>query len=140
VHCIPIKKEGNDISALKKALRCLKHGELVGIFPEGARSETGKLTQGEPGVALMALKANVPIVPVGIQGAYEAFPKGSKFPKPVPITVTFGKPFFLDQSVQVHEKKNEALQQEATDVIMSKIAELCGERETYAQRGSHTFH
>jgi 1-acyl-sn-glycerol-3-phosphate acyltransferase len=137
VHCIPIKKDGNDISALKKALRCLKQGELVGIFPEGARSETGELSQGEPGVALIALKAKVPILPVGIQGAYEAFPKGSKFPKPVPITVTFGKPFFLEQSLQTHEKKHEELQHEATNVIMAKIDELCGEREAYVQKGSH---
>lgn len=131
VYCIPIKKEGNDISALKQALRLLKKGELLGIFPEGERSESGKLSKGQPGVALIALKSRVPIVPIGISGAYEAFPRGSKFPKPRPVTVTFGKPFFLDEYIEPGDKKSVNGQLYATEVIMAKIAELCGQQEAF---------
>lgn len=134
VYCIPLKKNGKDISALKKALRLLKKGEFIGIFPEGARSETGELAEGEPGVALIALKANAPILPVGIRGAYEAFPKGSKFPKPHSITIKFGKPFMITDYMDVHTQKSSELQQKVIDLIMSRIAEACSSAGTGPQR------
>jgi 1-acyl-sn-glycerol-3-phosphate acyltransferase len=126
-HCIPVKKEGNDISALKNALRLLKDGEVVGIFPEGERSAMGVLAAAEPGVALMAMKANVPIVPIGIQGAYEAFPKGSSLPKPRKISMTMGTPFYIRDYVAIEKKLTEEAQQQALDLIMSRIGELCGQ-------------
>jgi 1-acyl-sn-glycerol-3-phosphate acyltransferase len=126
VYCIPIKKDGKDISGLKKALRLLKSGELIGIFPEGERSQTGQLQQPEPGVALIALRAKVPILPVGIRGAYEAFPRGAKFPKPQQITITFGKPFRIDDHIDVQRKaQNSDVQQHVLDLIMSRIADVC---------------
>jgi len=126
VCCIPVRKAGNDIAALKHTFRLLKQGELIGIFPEGRRSETGRLVTGEPGVGLIALKANVPIVPIGIAGAYQAFPKGAKWPKPTAITLTIGKPFLLNQDAdRFHIMSAEDTHQAATDLIMTKIAELC---------------
>ncbi len=123
LYCIPIKKGGTDISAMKKALRLLNDGELIGIFPEGTRSWTGELGEGEAGVSLLALKAHVPIVPVYIQGAYESFPRRALFPKPYSITVTFGKPFRLEEFINFTDCKNSELRQEATDMIMSRIAD-----------------
>lgn len=131
-HCIPIKKEGNDVSALKQTLRLLKQGEIVGIFPEGARSKDGKIGKTEPGTALIALKSNVPILPAGIQGTYEAFPKGAKFPKPRQITISFGRPFFLTDYICNAEKMNTELQQQAMYAIMKKIAELCGQQNVFS--------
>ena len=126
-HCIPIKREGNDVSALKQALRLLHAGEIIGIFPEGARSQSGKLMAGEPGVALIALKAGAPIVPIGISGAYQAFPKGAHFPKPVKIRLTVGQPFRLDEQFGAGKKLTEETHQQAVRLIMSKIAAVCGE-------------
>ncbi len=126
-YSIPVKKEGNDISALKNALRLLKDGEIVGIFPEGVRSATGELGRPEAGVALMAIKANVPIVPVGIQGAYDAFPKGSSLPKPKKIRMIMGNPFYIRDYITVEKKLTEDTQQQALDLIMSRIGELCGQ-------------
>lgn len=134
VYCIPIKKDGNDISTLKKALRLLKKGEVVGIFPEGERSATGEVGKGLPGAALIALRAKVPILPVGIQGAYEAFPKGSTFPKPKPITLIFGEPFPIEAYIHVDKKNTNELQEETTNVIMSKIAQLCEQEAVLAQQ------
>ena len=126
-HCIPIKREGNDVSALKQALRLLHAGEIIGIFPEGARSQSGKLMAGEPGVALIALKAGAPIVPIGISGAYQAFPKGAHFPKPVKIRLTVGQPFRLDEHIGTGKKLTEETQRQAVRLIMSKIAAACGD-------------
>lgn len=134
VYCVPIKQDGKDISALKQALRLLKKGELLGIFPEGKRSVTGSLMKGLPGTSLIALKARVPILPVGIQGAYEAFPKGSIFPKPKPITVVFGEPLFIEKHLEIDKNNPDALQEKATDLIMSKIAELCAQEAGYLQK------
>lgn len=125
VYCIPVKKDGKDISAFKAALRVLKQGEVVGIFPEGVRSATGELGEGEPGVALLALKAGVPIVPIGIHGTYEAFPRGAKFPKPVVVTLKLGEPFRLEEYFDVRSPKTVETQQAAVELIMTKIAELC---------------
>lgn len=134
VHCIPVKKDGKDISALKQALRVLKKGELIGIFPEGERSFTGELKEPEPGTALIALKARVLILPVGIRGAYEAFPRGSKFPRPHQITMTFGKPFSLEESLDLGTRKlTDTVQQQAMDLIMGKIAEVCSDTRAIPQ-------
>jgi 1-acyl-sn-glycerol-3-phosphate acyltransferase len=128
MYAIPVKKDGKDISALKKALRLLKAEELVGIFPEGERSLTGQLGEGSPGVALMTLKARAPILPIGIIGAYEAFPRGAKFPRFRSfITLKYGKPFRIDDELQrfEHEENDESFQQRVTDLIMQKIADVC---------------
>lgn len=127
-YCLPLKKDGKDISALKNALRLLKSGELVGIFPEGERSLTGELGPGAPGVALMAIKARVPILPIGLIGTFEAFPRGAKFPRlRSPITIRYGRPFRIEDEIQRPEngKNGEYFQQQATDLIMRKIAGLC---------------
>jgi 1-acyl-sn-glycerol-3-phosphate acyltransferase len=124
MHNIPLKKDGKDISAFKNALRVLKNGGLVGIFPEGRRSETGQLQQGQPGAALIALKAQVPILPIGIRGAYQALPKGARFPKPVPITISIGKPFMLTDYLPRQVHITEEIQQQAMDLILARIADL----------------
>lgn len=133
-YCIPVKKEGNDVSTLKQTFRLLKQGEIVGIFPEGARSETGKLGNAAPGTALIALKTGVPVVPAGIVGAYQAFPRGATFPKPASITVTFGAPFFPEEYVPRSEKITAEVQQEAMQVIMGKIAVLCGQSDIFPRK------
>lgn len=125
-YCLPVKKDGKDIASLKQALRVLKDGAVLGIFPEGERSFTGQLQPPEPGTALIALKAKVPIVPVGIRGAYEALPRGAKFPKPGTITLTFGTPFRIEEYVALDEKNTTAdIHQDVMAVIMNKIAEVC---------------
>lgn len=79
--------------AVEKALEALEEGRVLGIFPEGARSPDGKIKKTDAGVAILALKSGMPIIPVGIMGAFEAYPPGKKFFKPHPITVKIGKPF-----------------------------------------------
>ncbi|MDY0094547.1 MAG: lysophospholipid acyltransferase family protein [Candidatus Vecturithrix sp.] len=135
-YCIPVKKQGNDVSALKQTLRLLKQGEIVGIFPEGVRSENGRIGNAEPGTALIGLKAEVPILPAGIQGAYEAFPRGAMFPKPRRIKVSFGHPFFLADYLQSTEKMTTEFQQQAMQVIMKKIAGLCGQQDALSAKQS----
>lgn len=97
---VPIDRDaGKD--GLVAVLKLLDEGRRVVMFPEGTRSPDGTFQPLKPGVALIAKKARCPIVPVGVVGAYESWPRSQKFPTPAPlgvfgpghpIGVNFGEP------------------------------------------------
>lgn len=91
--CIPVyRTKTHNGDALRAAVAALEHGEMLGIFPEGTTSYQGSMQQVKRGVALLALKTGLPIVPFAILGSFEAFPKGTKFPKPKPVEMRFEQP------------------------------------------------
>ena len=93
VRSIPINLERPDFGALRGALAYLEHGGVVGIFPEGPFSVNGRLERGLPGVALLALKSGVPVVPAALHGTYEALHRRRFYvPRPTPLAVRFGPP------------------------------------------------
>jgi 1-acyl-sn-glycerol-3-phosphate acyltransferase len=92
MNVIPVDRDGNDMSALKTVIRKIKEGEGVVLFPEGTRSRDGHLQPGQAGVGLVIAKTLAPVVPVRIFGSYEAFPRGSKGVKLLPIRVVIGEP------------------------------------------------
>lgn len=109
-----------DFTAFREAAELLRKGGCVGISPEGTRSDSGVLLEGKAGTALLALKADVPIVPVGIAGTENALRPMLALQKPV-ITARFGPPFQLpplDRSNREETLKN------YTDEIMCRIAAL----------------
>ncbi len=92
-RAIPIDTEGGmHVGSIKRALRALEEGEVVGIFPEGARSPDGRLQPFERGVAVLAARAGVPVAPAFIDGSHRAMPPGSAFIRPRKIRVVLGKP------------------------------------------------
>lgn len=78
--------------SLKRVGKLLDEGFHVIIFPEGTRSQTGKLQRFKEGIGLLAVELNVPVIPTAISGAYEKLPKGSFFPRSGTVTIHFGKP------------------------------------------------
>jgi len=80
------------LPAIERAVDALRDGNSFLIFPEGTRSRTGSLLPFKKGGFVMALKAQVPIVPVAIKGARDAMQKGSPWIQPVTIRVSFGEP------------------------------------------------
>lgn len=82
-----------DPGAIRRALRVLDGGGVVGVFPEGPDSREGELVAGRPGVAAIALRSRVPVVPAAIHGTYEAL-RGRPFhiPRRHPLSVRFGPP------------------------------------------------
>ncbi len=84
----------NDLkTSLQKMAEVLKRGKNIIIFPEGTRTHTGKLGDFKKTFAILSRELNVPVVPVAIEGAYEALPRGTHFPKPFKkINVKFLKP------------------------------------------------
>lgn len=72
---IPIDRENTDFKAIKSCFRVIKSGNILGIFPEGTRVKTIDIKNMKKGVALIALKNKVNILPIHIQGTYKIFSK-----------------------------------------------------------------
>ncbi len=95
---IPIRDGAIELSAVRQLLTTLRRGEIVGVFPEGRITRDGALAPGEPGVIAMAARADVPIIPAGVQGAFEAFPRDARMPRRYPVRVRFGDPLAVPAS------------------------------------------
>lgn len=75
IYMIPIARKEADIGAIKKALKVLKNGHVLGIFPEGTRFRGGDMQNPESGIALLAFMSKVPVMPAYIDGKFKLFRK-----------------------------------------------------------------
>ncbi len=120
-HAFPVVRHTADRAALKRSFDMLKRGEVLIIYPEGTRIESGNLARPEPGAGFIAQNAGCPVVPVGLTGTRECFPKGAWLPRRTRVTITFGKPFTLPGK---RADGTRISHQDASDAIMVAIAEL----------------
>lgn len=91
----PVSGTEKDLKTMKLICQLLQSGEKVVIFPEGARSDDGSLQDLKTGVSMLAIRNNVPVVPVYIKGSFEIWPIHQKFPKfRGKTTCTIGKPIY----------------------------------------------
>jgi len=139
---VPIDRTGGDSAAraLAAAARILESGELFGIYPEGTRSRTGKLHKGHTGVARLALRTSVPIIPVGIVGAIDVQPPDARFPNFFrDVTVKFGEP--IDVSRYRDRANDRLVLRQITDELMFEICNLSGQEysDTYATKHHETM-
>ena len=88
----PVKRGSADRSAIREALKQLDQGWAVGVFLQGTRTQDGRIPQPKLGAALIAAKAQAPLLPVSIWGTQRILPKGRKMPRSVPLTVRIGEP------------------------------------------------
>jgi len=91
LDAVPIDRNASMVAAMRAVIGRLKNGRAVTIFPEGARTGDGRLGKFMPGFGLIAKRADVPIVPVAIVGAYECWPRTRRFPRPGRIRLEFGR-------------------------------------------------
>jgi len=120
IGSIPLSLARPDVGALRAALAELARGRVIGIFPEGPFSVRGRLEPGLPGVALLAVRSGVPVVPAGIRGTYEAL-AGRRFhvPRRHPLAVRFGRPRAFGGAGAGREARRRV-----TERIMADIAAL----------------
>lgn len=118
----PVRRGEFDPSAIRAAMAVLQRGEMLLMFPEGTRSRTGGLGRGHPGTALIALRSRAPVLPVAITGT-----EGIRWPgfllRPRStrrISVVIGEPLLIDET----SANGPAAKEEATELIMKRIAEL----------------
>ncbi|MFW3146742.1 MAG: lysophospholipid acyltransferase family protein [Thermoplasmatota archaeon] len=121
---IPINRGASDSIAFENAVKELKKGNYVGIFPEGTRGNGRDLLPPHTGVIRLALLADVPIVPVGISGAKKAWPKGAFFPRPRKIWVRIGEPYKVPKPPRGREYSYEELKELARDLLFNRIEPL----------------
>ena len=88
----PVRRDRPQPSTIKEAVRRLKAGELIVMFPEGGRSVGGGILDAKRGVAVIAALGRVPVVPALISGTEVSLPVGSRLLRPAKITVIFGRP------------------------------------------------
>jgi 1-acyl-sn-glycerol-3-phosphate acyltransferase len=124
---IPVDRTGKEAgqAAIREGLGVLSKDELLGIYPEGTRSHDGRLYKGKVGVAVMALKAGVPVIPCAMIGTFEAQPPGKVIPNLHPVTIRFGEP--LDFSRYEGMENEKAILRAITDEIIYAILNLSGQ-------------
>ena len=120
-HAFPVVRHSADRNALRRSFDLLKAGNALIIYPEGTRVESGVLAKPEPGAGFIAQKAGCPVMPVGLTGTRECLPKGAHWPRRVPVSIIFGKPFLVASR---RPDGSRVSHQEAADAIMLEIAEL----------------
>ena len=81
LNSIPVNRSQLDLATLRRVLKVLKEGHPLLVFPEGTRSEDGRLGEGKKGLGMLAAKAQVPVLPARIFGAYEIMGKGKAVPR-----------------------------------------------------------
>ena len=91
VGAFPIRRDSGDVGAIKEALRRLRNGGRLVIFPEGTRKSEGSEKKVQPGIAFLTVKSNCWVVPAFIKGSDKVLPPGAKFIRPGRIDVAFGK-------------------------------------------------
>lgn len=88
----PVHRSGADRESVRRAEEVLARGQVLVMFPEGARRSGDQVSELLEGVAFLAARTGATIVPLGIGGSARAMPKGAKFAKPVRITISVGDP------------------------------------------------
>ena len=134
---IPIRREGGSASerALASATEVLRGGKVFAIYPEGTRTRDGLLHRGHTGIARLALRCNVPIVPIGLIGSDDVQPVDSRMPKLFrTVTIRFGEP--IDSARYAGREHDRMALRELTDEVMFEICQLSGYEyvDTYATK------
>jgi len=126
LNAVPIHHEGLGKEGLKTILEQLRAGRAVVVFPEGTRTPDGAVHPLRAGVQLLIKRVQAPIVPVGIAGAFDAYPRTAPYPKFSPIflpatkatiAVSVGKP--LDPARYATMPREQALKE-----LFDKIQEM----------------
>lgn len=105
VDAIPLKQGEGDLSTVRAVIKLLKQGKGVCLFPEGTRTEDGRITPFKPGLGLLCRKGNAPIIPTVIDGAFECWPRRNKMFRPGSIWVQFGEPVSAEQAKEMGDEK-----------------------------------
>ncbi|MFD5030922.1 lysophospholipid acyltransferase family protein [Streptomyces sp. NPDC058405] len=124
---IPVDRSGKEAgrAAIREGLGVLAKDELLGIYPEGTRSHDGRLYKGKVGVAVMAIRAQVPVVPCAMVGTFEIQPPGQVVPRIKRVSIRFGEPMEFSRYAGLENEK--AAIRAVTDEIMYAILELSGQ-------------
>lgn len=125
---IPIRRERVDRGGFEEAISRIKAGGAVIIYPEGGRTEDGRLQAGKPGVGMIVAATGCPVVPAHLAGTFDVLPPGARWIRLRPIRVAYGAP--MDFSALLKEldgeSKKKDVYQRISQAIMDRITALEG--------------
>jgi 1-acyl-sn-glycerol-3-phosphate acyltransferase len=131
---VPIDRSGGSASdgALTTGMRVLSSGKLLGLYPEGTRSPDGRLYRGKTGIARMALKSGVPVIPIAMINTDVVQPTGKLIPRLGRVGIKVGRP--LDFSRYAGMEDDRFVLRSITDEIMYELMTLSDQEyvDTYA--------
>jgi 1-acyl-sn-glycerol-3-phosphate acyltransferase len=119
---IPVCPGRIEPSAIRAALSALEKGEVVGIFPEGRITRDGGQLPFQRGAVELAIRSGCPIVPATIRGAFRAFPRHRRVPRPRRVVVAFGAPLDCASLVMGHAALSEAERRDRSDILTRELA------------------
>ena len=102
---VPIDRERGVLSGIRITLDLLKQGNAVLVFPEGSRTPDGKLHELLSGFCLLARRSGAAVVPVGLDGAFDALPRGGVFPRPADIKLAIAPPIMPKQVKEMTDQQ-----------------------------------
>lgn len=127
-NAVPVDREGGGARGLKAILDRLLAGGAIILFPEGTRSDDGRLLPARSGIGLTVIKSQAPVVPVRVFGTHEAYGRHMRLPRPRPVAVKFGKPMdfsaLRDEASRCSKERQKQIYQQIADDIMAAIGRL----------------
>ena len=121
LYAFPVRRGTADFGAVREALRRLRAGAVVLMFPEGTRTRDGSIEPLQGGPVTVALRGGVPIVPRVIDGAFEAWPRTQMLPWPHRVRVACGTPVWPDEAAA---KEPDVVMAAIRDQMLELQAEL----------------
>ena len=122
IGVVSIDRNRGDVAAFKAALAILKAGGALCLFPEGTRTLDGNLQKPKAGIGFLIIKAGVPVLPVYVEGSFNALHKGAKWIKPAKIKVYYGASISPAEFKQLGSCRD--VYEKATELVMARIADL----------------
>jgi long-chain acyl-CoA synthetase len=120
LRVVVLDPDANLIPAMRAGSYGLRHGGVLMLYPEGERSIDGKPKTFKKGAAILSIHLQVPLVPVAIEGFYQAWPRGKPFQKFAPLQIKFGNAIYPP----VEAKASEAAYQELTEVLKKEVVTM----------------
>ena len=121
---IPIQFNHRMAEAMRVCAYVLRHDRILCYFPEGRRSIDGEVKDFRKGVGILIHELDVPVVPIYIQGAFEVWPRGRRWPRFAQVTVTFGSPvsakelaFKMTESQDIYQRISDNLRDKVRDLF-----------------------
>jgi len=131
---IPIRQDRLDRNGFGTAIRLIREGRVVVIYPEGTRTPDGRLRPGRPGIGMIVAETGCPVVPAYLAGTRAVLPIGARWLSFKPVEITFGAP--IDFSDAAKKLEGKEFYQHVGRTVMARIAEL-GQVPPPAERPEH---
>jgi 1-acyl-sn-glycerol-3-phosphate acyltransferase len=121
---IPVRLGRLDREAFGKAIGLIQAGEVVVIFPEGGRSQDGRLRPPKAGIGVIVSQTGCRVVPAYIKGTFDVLPRGARWPRWRRVTVRFGSPLTFETTGRKDKAENKQFYELVSRTVIEQIAAL----------------